>query len=366
MSRALDGVIAALADFSGGRIDLLVGEPCFHPPAEILETMERRAAESDPGYGPPAGMPELRELLADRVVGSEVEADQVVVTHGAKGGLLALFAALVESGDEVIHPVPCYPAYPAMVRRLGGVPVGVEEVGFGGWAARVAAAVGARTRVVVLSSPSNPTGSIIEAAELAALVETCRERGVRVILDEAYAAFRFDGGEVGPEPDSALETVVRVGSASKGLAVPGWRMGWVVADAGLATRVAGAQAALLNPPAGPPQRALLALPEVPETYFETNRLEVRTRIKGLAGAMRAAGFEAALPAGGFYLWIDIRDRLGDETSVAWCERLAAEHGIGFWPSEDYGAPGFIRLALPQGEEWRGDIAELEQRLSVGS
>lgn len=364
MRRALDGVIASLKRYRGDSIDLLVGEPCFAPPAEIRSAFARTADEPVPGYGPPAGLPELRTILAEWTGGSHVDAENVVVTHGAKGGLLALFAALVEPGDEVIHPLPCYPAYPAMVRRLGGVPVGVaEDDGFSNWSGAVAKAIGRRTRAVVLSSPSNPSGSILASGELQSMLKLCERHGVRLILDEAYAAFRFDDDRaVAAGWDEPGETLVRVGSASKSLALCGWRMGWVLADAALAVRVTGAQAALLNPPATPPQFALLALPKVLDDYFEANRLLVRTRMQELARVMRASGFEAPLPAGGFYLWIDIRDRLEGESSALWCERLAADRGIGFWPGEDYGAPGFIRLALPQGDTWRDDVAELERRL----
>lgn len=364
MRRALDGVIAALRRSRGDSIDLLVGEPCFDPPVEIRSAFVRTAGEPVPGYGPPAGFAELRSVLAEWVGGSTVDPDRLVVTHGAKGGLLALLATLVEPGDEVIHPLPCYPAYPAMVRRFGGVPVGVaEDDGFSGWSGAVEKAIGGRTRAVVLSSPSNPSGSILDSDELKSLLELCEERGVRLLLDEAYAAFRFDDdGAVAAGWDQPGETLVRVGSASKSLALCGWRMGWILADAELATRVTGAQAALLNPPATPPQRALLALPEVSDDCFEANRLEVRTRMGELAQTMRSAGFETALPAGGFYLWIDIRDRLEGESSASWCERLAADRGVGFWPGEDYGSPGFIRLALPQGDQWRDDVAELGRRL----
>ena len=291
-----------------------------------------------------------------------------MVTHGAKGGLLALLAALVEPGDEVIHPLPRYPAYPAMVRRFGGVPMGVAEHGdgFAGWSDKVLATAGPRTRAVVLSSPSNPSGTTIVGGELATLVDGCRDRGIRLILDEAYSAFCFSDDVVDPAAVDAGCILVRVGSASKSLSLPGWRMGWVVADPELVTRVVGVQSALLNPPATPPQRAMLALPEVPDSYFETNRLAVRERLEAMVAAMRGAGFVAEVPAGGYYLWVDVRDRLNGEApdTASWCERLAEHHGVGLWPGEDYGTPGWVRLALPQGDHWRDDVREVQSRLGA--
>jgi len=370
VKRALDGVIAALGRYPGDAVNLLVGEPCFDPPAEIQDMFGRTGGDPASGYGPPGGEPELRAILADREGDGTLGPENVVVTHGAKGGLLALFAALIEPGDEVIHPLPCYPAYPAMIRRLGGVPVGIVEHGdaFEGWAREMFAAIGPRTRAVVLSSPSNPTGTTLGNRELARLVHSCRKRGLRLILDEAYAAFRFAGGTGELSSVDPRDTLVRVGSASKSLALCGWRMGWVIADSEFVTLVTGAQAALLNPPATPPQRAMLALPEVPDSYFYGIRRSVYGRLEVLVGAMQRVGFDAEMPAGGFYLWVDVRDRLDpvNPDTAGWCERLAEELGVGFWPGEDFGVLGWIRLALPQGDRWREEVRELERRLSASA
>lgn len=367
MTRAIDAVVAALRSFDGRRVDLLVGEPCFGAPSELLEAFARLGA-SGSGYGPPGGLAELRALLAARD-GAGGAPERVVVTHGAKGGLLVLLAALVEPGDEVVHPLPCYPAYPAMVRRFGGTPVAVPERGngFAGWAEAVAGRLGPRTRAVVLSSPSNPTGTTLSPAALGELVDLCRERRVRLILDEAYVAFRGATGAGVEAADPELRTVVRVRSASKTFALCGWRIGWLVSDADLVQRVVAVQSSLLNPPATPPQRALLALDRVPDTFFEANRRAVRERLEAMAAALRGAGLDAAVPAGGFYLWVDVRSRLGGGSDTAsWCQSLARECGVGLWPGEDFGAPGFVRLALPRGADWRGDLAELERRLSTES
>ncbi len=325
------------------------------------------AGEPASGYGPPAGLPELRTVLANWVDPGRADPRRVMVTHGAKGGLLALLAALVEPGDEVIHPLPCYPAYPAMVRRFGGVPMGVAEHGdgFAGWSDRVLAIAGPRTRAVVLSSPSNPSGATIDGGELQSLVDGCGDRGIRLILDEAYSAFCFADEVVDPATVVADSVLVRVGSASKSLAIPGWRMGWIVADEELVKRVTGVQSALLNPPATPPQRALLALPDVPEAISKTTAARFSSESRpwsrpssgpdSMSRCRRAASIR-----GSTSVIVSIHR---SRTPRRGARRLAEEHGVGLWPGEDYGTPGWVRLALPQGEGWRDVVAELEVRLS---
>lgn len=365
--RAVDRVAAALAGCPGRCHDLLVGTPPFAPPPELAAACVRAAGEGRFEYGPAAGLPELRTLLA-RLGGDRADPRRVVVTHGAKGGLLAVLATLVEPLDEVVHPVPCYPAYPDLVRRLGGVPVAVPEHGdgFAGWPEAVAARLGPRTRAVVLSSPSNPTGTTLRPGVAGALVAACRERGVRLVVDEAYVDFAataqaHDLGRQGPGP----ETVVRIRSASKSWAVPGWRLGWVVADVELAQRVAARQAALLNPPGATMQRALLALDEVDPGFARSARSEVRTRLGQLSEALAVVGMAAGIPEGGFYLWLDLRSRVaaaGRRSSLEWCVDRAARRGVALWPGEDFGAPGWARLAPAPGDGWRSACADIAARL----
>lgn len=368
--RAVDHVIAALADHPGPGHQLLVGAPPFAPPPELVTAGVRASAEGGFGYGPAAGVPRLRELLACLSGDPDGRPDprQVVVTHGAKGGLLAVLATLLEPGDEVVHPVPCYPAYPDMVRRLGGLPVEVPEEGqsFAGWPEAVAARSGPRTRAVVLSSPSNPTGTTLTPESVSELIAVCRDRGLRLIVDEAYVDF----GPSAPALDLAHEdpargTVVRVRSASKSWAVPGWRIGWVVADAALAVRVAACQAALLNPPGTTWQRAMLALSDVGPGYLETARSEVRQRLAQIREALCACRLPVETPEGGFYLWLDLRARLGaggPTSSLDWCVDRAVRQGIALWPGEDFGAPGWARLAPAPGDDWPDVCADVARRL----
>lgn len=369
--RALDRVIAALDEHGGAPSNWLVGEPCVAPPEILREALARASRSTAFGYPPPAGRPELREILAALHGEGDRQAtpDQVVVTHGAKGGLLAVLAALLSPGDELIHPRPCYPAYPAMATRLGARAVAVAENDgtFDGWAEAVAEKIGPRTRAVVLASPSNPTGATLTGVQAGALVDLCRKRSIRLVCDEAYTEFRNQSAaeRLPADFDPDRTTVVQVRSTSKSWALCGWRMGWVVADPSLAERVAAQHAALLNPASGPAQEALTALPLVEKAYLEDSRSKVLARLEQLSSVLQACGAKLRPPAGGFYLWLDVSPWIGDGGTTAYCVDLARRHGVGLWPGEDFGGTGHVRLAVttPPPTHWDAAVRALSTALS---
>jgi len=372
--RALDGVLAALAEHGATTSSWLVGEPCVPPPEALREALARASNAETFGYAPPAGNPRLREVLARHHTGNGRTAapEQVVVTSGAKGGLLAVFAALLEPADDLIHPLPCYPAYKAMAVRLGARQVAVGEGNgtFDGWPQAVADHIGPKTRAVVLSSPSNPTGATLTEGQARALVDLCRDRGLRLICDEAYTEFQGppDTRVAPADFDPDRRTVVQVRSASKSWALCGWRMGWVVADSEFAARVATLHASFFNPASGPMQEALSALPLVPDDYLEHARMVVAERIDTLAAALGAAGVAVQRPAGGFYLWLDLSDRIGDGGTAEFCIALARDHGVGLWPGEDFGGTSHVRLAVtaPPPKHWDAAVAALVAAITSDS
>jgi aspartate/methionine/tyrosine aminotransferase len=371
--RAVDEVVAALAANPGQSHSWLVGEPCFGPPPELVDAFVRAAGSPSFHYPPQDGLPALREVLAERdsVEGHALAPDQVVVTSGAKSGLLALLATVLAPGDELIHPQPCYPAYPAMATRLGARPVPVEERdgSFAGWSEAVASHIGPRTRAVVLASPSNPTGATLDATQASALVELCRDRDIRLICDEAYVDFRFgpDRQTVPADLDPDRTTVVQVRSASKSWAVCGWRVGWVMADVPLAARVARTHASFINPASGPAQTALCALPEVSVGFLDNARSRVANRLAELCSTLRGAGISIERPEGGFYLWLDVTgliDATHASDAVRWSVDVARRSGIGLWPGEDFGGSGHVRIAVtaPSDTDWRSAVRALTEVL----
>jgi aspartate aminotransferase len=366
--RAVDQVLAELSVQTDLPYSWLVGEPCFGPPIELVNAFERAAGTPSYAYPPQDGLPRLREVLAayQREEGQAPEPDQIVITSGAKGGLMALFAALLEPGDELIHPTPCYPSYPAMAARLGALPVAVAERGasFAGWPEAVADHIGPKTRAVVLASPSNPTGATLDAPQATALVELCRNRGIRLICDEAYFDFNIASDrEVAAAFDPERKTVVQIRSASKSWALCGWRVGWVAADAALVASVARSHAALINPASGPAQKALCSLPEVPGSFLNDARATVQRRISDLCWALESVGLSPHQPEGGFYLWLNVSNQIeaaGSSTSAEWCTEVARRRGVGLWPGEDFGVSNYVRIAVtaPSDKDWPGSLEAL--------
>jgi aspartate/methionine/tyrosine aminotransferase len=314
--------------------------------------------------------------LADhhREHGQGLEPEQIVITSGAKAGLIALLATLLGPGDELIHPRPSYPAYPAMASRLGArpIPVGEHGGGFSSWTEAVAARIGPRTRAVVLASPSNPTGATLDAPQSKTLVELCRDRGLKLICDEAYVDFRFapDRGDLPADFDPDRTTVVQLRSASKSWALCSWRIGWVSADRPLAAEVARNHASLINPASAPAQQALCSLPEVSKEYLDNARSEVESRASELCTALEDVGMSITKPDGGFYLWLDVSKKLessGAATAVEWCIDIARRTGVALWPGEDFGVNDHVRVAVtaPCNDDWRESVHALTEVLKVG-
>jgi aspartate aminotransferase len=369
----LDHVLEALNTHPDPDRSWLVGSPSFEPPDELRRALREAASASSFDYPPPQGIAELRAAVAElhRRDGLALEPENVLITHGAKSGLLTVFGCLIEPGDEILHPAPCYPAYPAAITALGGIPMPVphEDGRSIGEPAAFEARITPRTRALVLSSPANPTGATLTGDQARELVKLCREHGLRLVCDEAYEAFRFapDTDRLPAHWDPNLETVIQVRSFSKTYALCGWRIGYVAADPALIRRLTAWQSALLNPPNSIAQQALISAPAVPPSFSEEARRQVRNRLEGLVAVLADTGMGTELPQGGFYVWADLRSRLaatGHTDTAAWCADFARLCGIGLWPGEDFFAPGWVRasaVACPE-SDWEPALGRLGKAL----
>ncbi len=222
----------------GGRhiVHLEIGRPHFGSPDVAVAAAMAALEDGTVHYTANRGLPELRQAITKRT--GRPDAD-IIVTAGGSEAVAAAVFAILEHGDEAIVLDPSWPHYDGHVRLAGGVPVHVAcraEDGFQPDAERVAAAITPRTRLLVVSSPSNPTGAVIEPDAVAALAQLCRERDLIAISDEIYASFVYDGARhhsIASEPGMAERTVI-VDSCSKTWSMTGWRVGWAIAPPPLA------------------------------------------------------------------------------------------------------------------------------------
>jgi len=321
-------------------IHMEVGEPDFPTPAPIIEAATRFLATGDVHYTAALGLPQLREAIArfyrDRF-GADVPPERIVVTPGASGALMLALAATTDPGDEWLLPDPGYPSNRHIVRGFEGVaralPV-TAATRFQPTAAQVAAAWSPRTRGLVVASPSNPTGTLLDAAELVALREAVVARGGTLIVDEIYQGLTY--GVEASTVLASMDDAFVVNSFSKYFGMTGWRLGWLVAPAGYVRDIEKLAQHFFIAASTPAQHAALAAfrPETLE-ILEARRHEFSARRDVLLPALREQGFVvAAEPQGAFYIYADISGIADDASRLA--HRLIEEAGVAATPGLDFG------------------------------
>jgi aspartate/methionine/tyrosine aminotransferase len=343
-------------------IHMEIGQPDFPAPRPVIEAAAR-ALESEPlGYTPSLGLPALREALArfyaDRYA-VDVAPERIMVTAGASGAFLIAMGALVDPGDELLMPDPCYPCNRHFVRMFEGTATTIavdERTHYQLAVEDVRRRWGERTRGVVLASPSNPTGTTVPHAALRAILAEVKRRDGLAIIDEIYQGLTYDG----PRHATALglsDELLVVNSFSKYFSMTGWRLGWLVAPPQYVREMERlAQNAFISVSA-PAQYAALAAfrPETIE-ILEARRAEFQRRRDFLVPALRALGFEVPLmPEGAFYVYAGCA-RFTDD-SEAFALRLLEETGVAITPGIDFGthrARVHVRFAYTR------SLADLEE------
>ena len=323
-----------------------LGEPSW----ELPEVARRALADiSGPcGYGPNAGLPGLRQVLAER---HGVQEEEVLVTAGAEGALYSLFQAWLDPGDQVLVPDPGYPAYRALARLAEAEAVSYALDGAHGWRLDPAAFEAAleahpRARVAVLNHPSNPTGGGASREALAAVSKVCEGRGILLISDEVYRELHF--GEPGPSLRDVSHGGVVIESASKGWAAPGLRVGWAVGEPRWLAPARTVHAFAVTAAPEPCQRAVLALLKASPSVLEASRRELACRWESLEKAFRShLGTCPARPDGAFYLWMPLPAATGEDP-LTFCLRLRDEAGVVLVPGFTFGAAGRGHLRLSFG------------------
>ncbi|MEU2873704.1 pyridoxal phosphate-dependent aminotransferase [Streptomyces olivoreticuli] len=343
-----------------GAINLGQGFPDTDGPEEIREAAVRALRDGRGNQYPPApGIPELRLAVADhqahRYALSYDPDTEVLVTAGATEAIAAALLALVEPGDEVIALEPYYDSYAACIAMAGGkrVPVTLRprDGAFRLDLDELRDAVTPRTRVLLINTPHNPTGTVLTREELTAVAALAVERDLLVISDEVYEHLVFDGAEHIPLASlpGMRERTVTIGSAGKTFSFTGWKVGWVTAPAALVTAVRSAKQFLTYVSSGPFQYAIAEALRLPDSYFEDFRADMRAKRDLLAAGLTDAGFTVHRPAGTYFITTDIRP-LGESDGLAFCLGLPERAGVVavpnavFYDNRAEGAP-FVRFAF---------------------
>jgi aspartate aminotransferase len=342
--------------------DFSVGEPDFTTPAHICDAAVKAMQAGHTHYTASGGIQELRVAVAKQYKsrhGLDYAPAQVVVSNGAKHSLHNAFTVLCDPGDEVIIPAPYWVSYAELVKLTGAKPVIVpteEKNDFRLTPAQLRAAITPKTKILLLCSPSNPTGSMYSPADLGALADVVLEKNLTVISDEIYERLIYGDNKFASFATvrpGLQERTVTVNGVSKAYAMTGWRIGWTLAPAAISKAMDSLQSQETSNPSSVSQYAALAALEGPQqcvddmlAEFAKRREYVRRRIAELP--------KVTCPnmGGAFYAFFNIQAHLGREyggvmvkDSATWCLELLAQKGVATVMGSAFGAEGYARLSF---------------------
>ncbi|WP_406354005.1 pyridoxal phosphate-dependent aminotransferase [Streptomyces sp. NBC_00658] len=351
--------MSALA-LSTGSINLGQGFPDTDGPEEVREAAVRALRDGRGNQYPPGpGVPELRTAIAAHQkhrYGLSYDPDrEVLVTAGATEAIAATLLALLEPGDEVIAFEPYYDSYAACIAMAGGTRVPVtlrpRDGRFRLDLDELRDSVTDNTRLLLINTPHNPTGTVLTREELTEIARLAVERDLLVVTDEVYEHLVFDDAEHLPLASfpGMRERTVTIGSAGKTFSFTGWKVGWITSTPDLVTAVRSAKQFLTYVSSGPFQYAVAEALALPDSYFADFRADMLAKRDLLAAGLSDAGFEVYRPAGTYFITTDIRP-LGESDGFAFCRALPERAGVVaipnavFYDHREAGAP-FVRFAF---------------------
>ncbi len=357
-------------------INLSVGEPDFNTPDHIKDAAKRAIDKNFTFYTPVAGYMSLRKAIADnlrQVNGVEYAPEQIVVSGGAKQALCNAILAVVNPGDEVIIPTPAWVSYVEMVKLAEGknvlVPAGIEQ-DFKITPRQLREAITPRTRLIILCSPSNPTGSVYSRSELQALVDVLKEHPqVTIVADEIYQHINFTGSftSLGAFPEIS-DRVIVVNGVSNAYAMTGWRIGFIAAPLNLAKAATKLQSQYTSNPSSIAQKAAEAAYTGSQECVETMRQAFERRRDLVVGLAREIpGLRVNVPQGAFYLFPEVSSYFGkhygdrvinNDTDLAMY--LLEEGHVATVAGEAFCLPGYIRLSYATSDD---NIREAMRRIA---
>jgi aspartate aminotransferase len=347
-------------------IHLEVGEPDFPTPEHVVEAAHEAARAGHTRYAPNAGIPELREALADKVTrrnGYEARPEQVVVTQGGIQALYLVLLALLEPGDELLLPDPAWPNFRMIAHLLGARVLPYPLVSEGNFLPRLEdleRLVSPRTRAILVNTPSNPLGTVVPRELVDPLLEFARRRDLWYISDEVYDEVVFDDAFIsaGAVADPG-DRLVSIYSFSKVYAMTGWRVGYLVAPPDLAKLLTGMQEPIVSCVNTPAQLAALAAATGPQDVVREMRESYQERRDELLEILDRGNLPSSQPSGAFYVWTDVS--AASVPSMDFARSLIKREHVAVAPGSAFGdlGEGYVRLSLASSRE---DLLEGASRL----
>jgi aspartate aminotransferase len=360
--------------------DFSLGEPDFPTPEHICAAAVKAMKEGHTRYTPAAGIPELRKAVAryyEKTYGIKYAPEQVVISNGAKHALHTALAASVGPGDEAIIPTPYWVSYSDLVQMTGAsyrlVPTRLED-GFKMTPAQLRAAVTPKSRLLMLNSPSNPTGTVYTRQELEALADVVLETSLGVISDEIYEKLVFGSARAtcfATLRPGLGERTITISGASKTYAMTGWRMGWSCGPAPIIKAMGDVQSQEAGCPCSVSQYAALAALDGDQQCVETMRKEFEARRDLVCKRLQALpGVRCPVPEGAFYAFFDVSAHFGRTLggrkvtdSASFCTAALETAHLNVVPGSAFGAEGYVRLSYAASrEQLTAGLDKLEQWL----
>lgn len=336
-------------------VDFGPGEPDFPTPDNIKQAAIAAIRDNFTKYTPTAGIPELREAICDwhaRELNTAYQPGECIVTVGGKHGIFNALSALINRDEAVLIPAPYWVSFPEIVNYLGGRPVPVpteEGEGFRLTAAALERAWTDRVRAVIVNSPCNPTGAVVDREEFTRILELCRRRGALLLSDECYSHFVYDSTpfSVASLPE-AKPNVIVVGSLSKTFSMTGWRLGYTLAPEPIVKAMTRLQSHSTSNPTSIAQKAGVAALRGPmDSVREMLQEYARRRARIIAGLNAIASLHCSEPRGAFYAYPNVgawMQRHGVRSATEVAKRLLKEVQVVVVPGDAFGTTQHLRLS----------------------
>ncbi len=360
-------------------VSLSTGEPNFPTPENIKEAGIQAIRDNFTKYTPAEGIPELRELAAEKFRkdnGIDSSADRVIITSGGKHALGNALLTLCEEGDEIIIPAPFWASYSAIASISEGTPITIPTTEAEGWKLtpeRLQEYITPRSRMIIMNTPVNPTSVVYSEEELRALADVISDAGILVLVDELYEKLTYDGiphfsmGAIG----SIADQVITVNGLSKAYAMTGWRLGYATGPKWAISAMARLQSQAVSHPSSISQKAAVEALSGPQDSVESMRQAFERRRNLVTGLLAdIPGISFTRPEGAFYVFFSIHSYIGKqipgggviESANDICEMLLESFGLALVSGDAFGEPNYIRLSFAASDD---DIIEGVERLKRG-